>query len=93
MPYITTEDRKKFDPIVDLMKPIIDNVGELNYIITRLAHNYIKFRGINYKNLSAVGGVLADTRDEFYRTIVTPYEIKKADDNGKIGVLEIESEE
>jgi len=87
MPYIEKTLRGIFDARVDSLAKDISNVGDLNYTITRLAHQYLKKIGVKYANLSAVGGVLADVRDEYYRRVVSPYEDQKILDNGDVGVL------
>lgn len=85
MPYIKKEDRKKFNSAIDSLNP--NNSGELNYVITRLAHNYIKEKGLRYANMNEVVGVIESAKLEFYRKVVAPYEEKKIEDNGDIEVI------
>ncbi len=90
MPYIKMEDRIKFDEIVDLLKKYDLNSGDINYIITRIAHNHINKVGLKYSNLNDVSGAFKEALTEFERTVIAPYEDLKRKENGKIGILEIE---
>lgn len=83
MPYIKQEDREKLDQMLDTdWRP--DTPGELNYIITKLVHEYIEEKGTNYKTLNAVVGVLECAKMELYRRIVSPYEDEKIKENGDL---------
>lgn len=63
----------------------IMSIGELHYVITRLAVLMVFRHGRpSYAFLSSIGGVLADVRDEFYRRVVAPYEDSKAKENGDV---------
>lgn len=91
MPYIKQEDRKKFedmfnDPPVtlDAFSYKIETEGELNYVITRLCHNFIKKHGKSYKTLNAVHGVLNCADKELYRKVTGPYEDLKIKENGDV---------
>lgn len=82
MPYILKYDRTKFKIIEDeLNKNIINNSGELNYIITSICLNYLKHNGLKYENLNNVEGVLKCVADEIYRRITGPYEDIKIEQN------------
>jgi hypothetical protein len=85
MPYIKKADRKKFDRDIDPLKP--ENAGELNYVITRITHNYIKRRELRYQYLNEVIGALEAAKLELYRHIVGPYEDTKIKSSGDIGIL------
>lgn len=94
MPYIKKELRYKFDGKIDELNKTIEmetndhtKRGTYNYCITRLVHNYIKYSGISYNTLSNITGILTDVKKEFERTIVSPYEDTKRNENGKIGIL------
>ena len=82
MPYIKQEQR------TELLDRAPENVGELNYEITRMCHEYIASRGLNYATLNAVIGVLECAKLEVYRAVVAPYEIKKNTENGFISELD-----
>lgn len=88
MPYIKQEERKELDPIIDNLSEKFTHVGQLNYIITRLCHNWILKFGKRYVNLNAVMGVLSCVADEFSHVIVAPYEDEKIAENGGITALD-----
>lgn len=95
MPYIKKEDREKFNIdtgeyvycIADELASHIVTEGELNYIITKLCHGYLKKHGLNYKNLNAVHGVLSCADKELYRRVTAPYEEKKIAENGDVNEM------
>lgn len=90
MPYIKQEDRSKFeDSIVDLASKL-ENAGQINYCITKLIHLYIKKKGLNYATLNEVDGALDCCKQELSRTVTAPYEDIKRQENGAVGVLDIE---
>ena len=88
MPYIKKEDRKNFDnnlpETLDAYCTRIQTEGELNYVITRICHNFIRHVGKNYKTLNAVHGVLTCAQLELYRKITAPYEEIKIKENGDV---------
>ena len=86
-PYITQDERKKIDPFLDLLIVSIDNPGKLNYAYTYMAHKYLKSRGVNYKHINEVIGVLSCVQHELYDKIARWYEDKKELENGGIGVI------
>lgn len=86
MPYIKQEDRPELDKLIDQF-PKLD-VGQLNYVFTRLAHSYIKAYGLRYHFLNAVVGVFDCAKAEFIRRIVSPYEDDKIAENGVCSALE-----
>lgn len=81
MPYITALQRCLMD-----MGKMPENVGELNYEITRLVDWFLKQRpgGLNYENLNAVVGVLECAKLELYRRLAAPYEDQKIQQNGDV---------
>ncbi len=88
MPYIKMEDREKFNDMIDSIASRVNSRGDLNYIITRLIHKYLKNTVINYDNLNACIGVLECAKLELYRVIAAPYENVKIIENGTVGVIE-----
>lgn len=90
MPYIRQIERDQLDKHIDEMTRCIEHVGQLNYIITRLCHNFIIKLGLRYVNLNAVMGVLHCVSAEFYRMIAIPYENIKIKENGAITKLDKE---
>lgn len=91
MPYIRPIERKPLDPHIDELMTHVEHVGQLNYIITRLCHNWIIKFGKRYVNLNAVIGVLGCVTQELYRVVAAPYEDKKIADNGVISKLDGEN--
>jgi hypothetical protein len=83
MPYIKQEDRKKFDPGIERLA-IPETEGDLNYVLTRICHRYLKAVGINYKNYNSVIGVLECAKLELYRQHVGVYENLKIAQNGDV---------
>jgi len=83
MPYVKEENR---DMQVDELEA---GPGELNYILTGFIHAYLKGKGgINYRNINEVVGVLECAKLELYRVLASPYEDKKALENGNISSLD-----
>lgn len=87
MPYITQEEREKFDQDLQFLSYHIENPGQLNYCITVLIHKYIKRFGKNYRNLNECIGVLESAKLEFYRKIAANYEDIKCFENDDVGIL------
>lgn len=83
MPYIEKSERKFFDNSGNPIHP-----GELNYVITKLCHKYIKAHGLSYSILNEVIGVLECAKQELYRMIAAKYEDKKRMENGAISELD-----
>jgi len=85
MPYINKENREKFfDALDKLYQTNIESSGDLNYIITSICHDYINDKGMNYKTLNEVIGVLECAKLELYRRKISPYEDKKIEQNGDV---------
>ncbi len=84
MPYIKPEDRVKFLELISLNKKI-ENVGELNFVISMLCHNFLDKKGESYENYNSIVGVLECAKQEYYRMAVAPYEEIKKINNGNIG--------
>lgn len=97
MPYIESEDRKEIAGVLEPLKDFIfdDKLGAqpgvLNYIVTSLCHVYIQGNGYyNYAGMNEVMGVLGCAKQEFYRTVVAPYEDIKRKENGSVSELDKE---
>lgn len=84
MPYIP-KDLRHF-PLLDSYP--LKSCGELNYAITRLCHDYLHAKGLNYSNINEVIGVLECAKLELYRMIAAPYENEKKEQNGSISELD-----
>ncbi len=78
MPYILKKDRNK----ETRREP--QNVGELNYAITMMCHEFVESHGLCYATLNAVVGAVESAKAEFQRRVVAPYEDKKIAENGDL---------
>lgn len=82
MPYIKQERRP--DHLIDNLAGAIDNVGDLNYAITRLSLSLLIQQGLTYENVSNIIGTLHAVPNEMYRRFIARYEDKKASENGDV---------
>lgn len=87
MPYIPQNQRENYDDLINGLVNRLEqrefHLGHLNYIISSLVRRVIDDED-GYEWLSSIGGVLSDVRDEFYRTVMVPYEQAKIEENGDI---------
>jgi hypothetical protein len=83
MPYIK-EGRQHLRPTSDWKA---ESPGDLNFQITSLVVDYIDRCGESYHTYNEVIGVLECAKQELYRRMVAPYEIKKHAENGDVYVL------
>ncbi len=87
MPYIKREDKIKFKSILEeLPKMALGNPGELNYIITKFCVQFLENKGESYATINEIIGVLECAKQEFYRRIAVPLEIRKQSENGDVYV-------
>jgi hypothetical protein len=86
MPYIATEDRKRFENLVKSMHLTdIRCAGDLNYLITHLVHAFFSMEDkINYQKYNDAVGALEGAKLELYRRFVGPYENTKIESNGDV---------
>ena len=88
MPYISEAERDdlasslnldgQFGYLIRTASP-----GQLNYIITKIVHEYLG-DDANYERYNDAIGVLESAKLELYRRKVSPYEDKKVDLNGDV---------
>ena len=91
MPYIHQRKRDKYDDAIKkLVGELIEygDVGDLNYVITKLIHSMIERTALQYFTLNSLIGVLECAKLELYRKIAGPYEDKKRRENGPISELD-----
>lgn len=101
MPYITQQDRRPLDPLIDqLAQQIVAQAkaykydaafaGLLNYACTRLALKVIKlqFGALRYWLIATVTGVFHNIADEFYRRLGVPYEDRQIAKNSDVDLYE-----
>jgi hypothetical protein len=79
MPYIADKERRL--DIDQGMAP--ENIGELNYAITRLVDRYLS-GAVDYASINAAIGVLECAKLELYRRVAAPYESAKIAINGDV---------
>jgi len=85
MPYIRPELRGPLDKHINLlMKREDHDIGSINYMITRICHEYIKHKGPNYARYNDIMGVLSCVGNEMYRRKIAEYEDLKIEENGDV---------
>lgn len=77
MPYIKKSNRNRA-----ALAP--ETPGELNYAITRLLMDYVRYTGLRYSAINDALGALEGAKLEFYRRIAVPYETQKIEENGDV---------
>ena len=92
IPYIKPEDRIRYDrPIAELILALANsagaNPGHLNYIITKLIHEFLPMEP-KYADLNEVVGVLGCVKASLIETVLFPYEKEKMKENGHISDLD-----
>jgi len=90
MPYIRSEYRKELDRVIEHLQSCCLEIGDWNYLITRLLHRRLERNGVSYKTLNDNIGILECAKLEMYRTLVAPYEDNKKFENGFISKLDEE---
>lgn len=93
MPYIDPKTRELFEDQINNLGAMIDIPGELNFVITKLIHSYLHYKGLSYIVINEVIGVLECAKMELYRKIAAGYEDKKQLENGPISELDDGSHE
>lgn len=85
MPYISPTDRKQFEELVKTVSLTkIETAGELNYLITRLVHSFLKQDNESYQAYNDALGALEGAKLELYRRHIASYEDKKISENGDV---------
>jgi len=79
MPYIDQKRRRDLLPAAK-----VENIGELNFLMTQIAIKFIKDHGLSYDNINAVMGCFACASNEFYDRVARPYEDKAIKKNGDV---------
>ena len=87
MPYIKPDNRHVFESHILNLAADAENAGDLNYIITKMLHLYLKKKGLRYANCNEVIGALECCKLELYRKLVGPYEDEKVIENGGVGIF------
>jgi hypothetical protein len=97
MPYVPKNKREKLNPYIHLLFGHINTKGDINYIITSLAHLWALWQADstfdgkrNYEARSTGYDVLSEAAMEYYASVMLPYEQKKKIENGPISELDDE---
>ena len=77
MPYIKEENRVKFKENIDGIFGKCKSAGDLNYVFTKIAHGYLKDKGLCYQNINDIVGALEGAKLELYRRVASFYEDEK----------------
>lgn len=85
MPYIKQKLREDVEPYIQDVFQYVDEVGDLNYVITQLCQLHLNCNtAANYQGYNEVVGVLECAKQEFYRRAVVSYENIKIKENGDV---------
>lgn len=87
MPYITEEDKKKYEPALQNLRKLLNknmSKGDLTYLVYSLGLEYISKKGESYTNISSAISCLDDAKEELRRRRLTPYEENKIKENGDV---------
>lgn len=87
MPYIDPHERAMLEDRIDDLQAVILSPGTLNYVVTRLVHDWVlnSTSGLpTYSTYNAAIGVLECAKLEMYRRVVSPYEDNKMRTNGDV---------
>ncbi len=79
MPYLKEERKEQLDN-----GDVMQNGGELNYMITSLIKDYLDTHEHKYETLNTIVGSVEAAKQEFIRRIVNPYEDIKIIQNGDV---------
>jgi len=87
MPYIKSEERKKYEPKLSEITQLINSEmpkGNLTYLLYAISLDFIKKKGESYTNISTAISCLNDAAEELRRKHLNPYEDEKIRENGDI---------
>jgi len=83
MPYIAQARREDFQDFLDKTRGLrIDNVGELNYLVTMLGQTYLATHGFHYRTFNEIVGAIECAKIELYRRQIANLEDEKKRENG-----------
>jgi len=87
MPYIKKKDRKKFNASIDELIELIQEKGELNYVICEIVSGLLLKYSIGYERISEWIDAVDGAENELRRRILDPYEELKIIENGDLQLL------
>ena len=87
MPYIDKSARGVIETQMRL--PLIDNAGQLNYCMTRLAQHYLECQAgvtgeYRYQHFNDIVGAMECCKAELYRRLIAKLEDRKCELNGDV---------
>ena len=85
MPYIKSEDRKKFEEML-IRCPNIETKGELEYLIFWLMKKYMEGKSIRYSTLHDCTYASMHCADEFRRRFLDKREDSAIKENGDVWI-------
>jgi len=80
MPYIPKDQREQFEYCGET----ISTVGQLNFVLTSVARDYLDEHGLSYRTINDILGAFDGASKEFYRRVAAPYEDGKIKENGDV---------
>lgn len=83
MPYIPQPERPQFENAILGHLPTMSE-GQLNYVLTRAAHQYIDQHGLSYATLESACSALNEAQAELRRRFTVIYEDEKIALHGDI---------
>ena len=87
MPYIKKQNRERFKvPIAELIE-LIQEKGELNYVICEIVSGLLLKYSIGYERISEWIDAVDGAENELRRRILDPYEELKIMENGDLELL------
>lgn len=89
MPYIPQSRRKELAPIVIAARAFTLSSGDLNYVLARIAVEWLQDSAgsnPNYTARSILHGILQDVAAEYYRRMMAGYEDAKCAEHGDVYV-------
>lgn len=84
MPYLRVNDRARLNGAINWNAMVPANAGELNFVVSLLAAEYVERKGLSYKVLAEVQAALHGALVEFERRVVGPYEDTRIEVNGDL---------
>lgn len=85
MPYIKKEDREHLRTVTQAYESVeIRSAGELNYLITLLAHRFLNQKPESYTSYNEAMGALECAKLELYRRHIASFENDKIKENGDV---------
>jgi len=82
MPYINPQ--AKFEIMEGEPSRFAQTSGELNFIFTQIALQYLEEKGEKYQTYNDIIGALEGCKIELYRRRIAPYEDQKIIENGDV---------